>query len=123
MFDINDKDEFYNKIQDFVFGKTKNTISMMLNTTSEFVDLNDYISLAETKMIVDEIMGESENISKQQLIQVCDSLSKRIFNNVLMKLSSEGFLDCAFSEEDESFVFKLSDKGIESGIIIPTIFE
>jgi hypothetical protein len=123
MFDIDDTDEFYTKIQDFVFDKMKNSIAIMLNTTAEFVESNNYISLTETKMIVDEIMCGNERVSKAQLIEICDSLNKRIYNNVLMKLSSEGFLDCAFSEEDESFVFKLSDKGIESGIIIPSIFE
>lgn len=124
MKDIEDIDDFCEKIRNFVFEKIKKQMAIMIGITpEEMSDASEYISEKETLLIVKENCKNKNKISQKIIIKTCEDLNKRIFSNVLNKLSVDGCLDCAWSEKDQSFVFRPTQKGIEKGVTIPEIFK
>ena len=120
-------DDFCIRITDFVFNRIKPTIAEMLNMEKDSIkEIEEYISFMEVKILIKEIVNSKttnfEKISEKKVVKICEALNKRIFSNILNKLSGEGYLDCAWSEADESFVFKVSEEGLKKGISIPKIF-
>lgn len=119
-------EEFCERIRDFVFNKSKSVISAMLNVTPDSLpEVDQYVSFEETKQIVEESIKNNvyTNVSHKNVIEICNNLNKRIFNNLFSRLAAEGYLDCAWSEADDSFLFKVSKLGIERGITLPRAFK
>lgn len=124
MEDIEDIDDFCERIRNFVFEKIKKQMAIMMgNSPEEMLDPKEYISEKETLLIIKENTKNKTKVSQKTIIKICEDLNKRIFSNVLNRLSVEGYLDCAWSDKDQSFVFRPTQKGIEKGVTIPEIFK
>ena len=120
MYDLTNIDNFSEEVRHFIFSTFISTIAKVINTTPEQASANKdlYITFPEVKNIVLEFVGEDTTISKKDIVGICSAVNARIFSNILSKLASEGLVECAFSDEDNQFVFTLTDKGKEKGIQI-----
>ena len=90
----------------------------------------DFITLEEVNLIIleslskDDIQNHDDNenilfsisLSPKTLKSIFFAIKTRIFTNYMQQLVSEGFFECAFSDEDHDFVFSVSEKGREAGI-------
>lgn len=121
MHDTTDLDQFCNEIRDFVFEKSKSNIAIMLNLSeSELESPEKYVSKNETKLIVDEYHKKHKLPFPQEVtLEVCNCLKRRMFSNILSNLAASGLVDCAYSDEENDFIFKPTQKGVDKGIVIP----
>ena len=75
-----------------------------------------YITFLETRNIVAEFVGYNTIISKENIVKICSSVNARIYSNILTILAAEDLVECAFSDEDNQFVFAVTEKGKQKGI-------
>jgi len=124
-YNMEDIDDFCQRIRNFVFDRIRHTIAKMLNIdVNSLDDADKYISQKETIMIFNDVVENFDGkISQKKIVKICEDINKRIFSNILNKMSIDGDLDCAWSEADQSFVFKVSQEGQKKGLSIPKIFE
>jgi predicted transcriptional regulator len=120
MYELTNIDNFSEEVRHFVFSTFIGTISKMLNISHEQTSANkdQYISFLETKNIITDIVGENTAISKSTIVEICGAVNARIFSNILSKLASEDLVECAFSDEENQFIFSVTEKGKERGIKI-----
>ena len=120
MYELTYIDNFSEEVRHFVFSTFIGTISKMLNISHEQTSANkdQYISFLETKNIITDIVGENTAISKSTIVEICGAVNARIFSNILSKLASEDLVECAFSDEENQFIFSVTEKGKERGIKI-----
>lgn len=118
LYEVENIDNFSEEVRHFVFSTFIGNISKMLNTSPEQVsaDKEKYITFVETRNIVMEFVGNETIISKESIVDICAAVNARIFSNVMSKLASEDLVECAFSDEDNQFIFAVTDKGKEKGI-------
>ena len=125
LYELENIDNFSEEVRHFVFSTFITTISKMLNTSPDQVsaDKDKYITFLETKNILLDFVGQDTTISKEKILEVCAAINSRIFSNILTKLASEDLVECAFSDEENQFVFAVTDKGKEKGIkLVSEIF-
>lgn len=116
---IEDIDDFSREISSFVFESIKNQLFAISNGIEKLDDFQEFVSHNESLVIIEEITQNKRKISQKKVEQMCDHLAKRIFSNFLNKLSINGYLDCAWSDADNSFVFRPTEEGIKNGITVP----
>lgn len=120
---IEDIDDFSREITSFVFETIKNQLHTISNGLENLEDSQEFISHNESLLIIEEVSKNKRKISQKKIEQICDNISKRIFSNFLSKLSINGYLDCAWSDTDNSFVFRPTEEGIKKGVVVPkTLF-
>lgn len=120
MHKITDAEQFVETVRTFVFNKFKDPISKIVVETEEDVlrDIDYYISPNESKLIIFEIIKDKTEVSRDEMIKICEAINSRILSNALRKMVLGDYLDCAF--EDNNFTFSLTKKGLEKGIVLPT---
>lgn len=120
IYEFSNIDYFSEEVRHFVFSTFILAISKMLNISPEQASANKdaYITPVEVKNIVLEFVEDDNKISKKNIVNVCSAVNSRIFSNILSKLASEDLVECAFSDDDNQFVFSLTEKGKEKGIQI-----
>lgn len=123
MFTITDLDMFSEKIKLFVFEKFKFGLAEMNNTTSKTLHPDDFITNEESKLIISEILykeneGNWQEVPDDLSVKFCESINTRIYSNALAKMVREGKLDCAFSSENDSFEFCVTEEGQKLGVKI-----
>lgn len=77
-------------------------------------ELDHLISLAEAVNIIKEYAtitskGETK-LTEERYEKVVESMNERLVSNMVMKLAKDGYLEIAFSEEENDFVFWVADK-------------
>jgi predicted transcriptional regulator len=119
IYEFSNIDYFSEEVRHFVFSTFISVIAKMLNISPEQASANKdiYITPVEVKNIVQEFTKDN-TISKSCIVNVCGAVNSRIFSNILAKLSLEDLVECAFSDEENQFVFSLTEKGKEKGIKI-----
>lgn len=129
-------DILLSNLRDMVFEKNIEKIKAIKEPEKELRP-DDFITLGEVNLIILESLEEEDvqNFAENEQILFSISLSQntlkniflaiktRIFTNFMQQLVSGGFLECAFSDEKNDFIFLVSEKGEKSGIKeIPKIF-
>lgn len=119
IYEFSNIDYFSEEVRHFVFSTFISVIAKMLNISPEQASANKdiYITPVEVKNIVQEF-AKDNTISKSCIVNVCGAVNSRIFSNILAKLASEDLVECAFSDEENQFIFSLTEKGKEKGIQI-----
>ena len=120
MHKITDAEQFVETVRIFVFNKFKEPISKIVAETEAEVlkDIDYYISPNESKLIIFEIIEDRTEVSRNEMIKMCEAINSRMLSNALRKMVLGDYLDCAF--EDENFTFSITKKGLEKGVILPT---
>jgi len=77
-------------------------------------ELDHLISLAEAVNIIKEYAtitskGETK-LTEERYEKVVESMNERLVSNMVMKLAKDGYLEIAFSEEENDFVFWVADQ-------------
>ena len=118
-------------LRDMVFERNIEKVKSILELSpDEKLIPEEFVTLDEVNLIVLESLEEedvnhieeSENIlysislSASTLKSIFYKIKTRIFTNYMSKLVSRGFFECAFSEEDNDFIFSVSEKGKKHGI-------
>jgi hypothetical protein len=118
MYELENIDNFAEEVRHFVFSTFITTICKMLCTSPEqaSADKDKYITFLETRNIVAEFVGYNTIISKENIVKICSSVNARIYSNILTILAAEDLVECAFSDEDNQFVFAVTEKGKQKGI-------
>jgi len=118
MYELENIDNFAEEVRHFVFSTFITTISKMLCTSPEqaSADKDKYITFLETRNIVAEFVGYNTIISKENIVKICSSVNARIYSNILTILAAEDLVECAFSDEDNQFVFAVTEKGKQKGV-------
>ncbi len=123
-------DVLLSNLRDMVFERNIEKIKSILKISPDELNPEDFVTLDEVNLIVLESLEEedvkdieeSENIlysislSASTLKSIFYKIKTRIYTNYMSKLVSRGFFECAFSEEDNDFIFSVSEKGKENGI-------
>jgi len=119
MHKITDIDQFVETIRTFVFNKFKDPVGKIVAEDEETVlkKIDSFISFPESKLIIAEIIGDKVEISREEMIKICEAINARVLSNALRKMVLEDYLDCAF--EDNNFTFSVNQKGLEKAIILP----
>ena len=77
-------------------------------------ELDRLISLAEAINIVKEYAKTTDKdewkLTEKRYDQIVTSMNERLVSNMVMKLAKEGYLEIAFSEEENDFVFWVADQ-------------
>lgn len=77
-------------------------------------ELDSLISLAEAINIIKEhakITDKGEvKLTEKRYEQIVESMNERLVSNMVMKLAKDGYLEIAFSEEENDFVFWVADQ-------------
>lgn len=123
-YDIIDIDKFVDTSRTLVyqnFGQDNTTSIDNLFTTltdEELSEMNSYLTLSECKIMLSKFSKKQKHkhtkiikyiITEQDFIDYIDALNNRLISNMLAKLASEGFLETAFDEETNDFVFWVKD--------------
>ena len=77
-------------------------------------ELDRLISLSEALNILKEYAKTTSKgevkLTEKSYEQIVDSMNQRLVSNMVMKLAKDGYLEIAFSEQENDFVFWVSDK-------------
>lgn len=112
LYNIENLDSFVTNVSNINFDKIKKIIVKTVGVEENYIrNLDYYVTVKELKIIVQEkINKKNQNnfsiVSKDIVEEICKAINERIFSNILVKLSSNGIIDCAWSEQENSFVFK-----------------
>lgn len=97
------------------FGQDKNIpledTNMSIESLSEEqkIEIEQCLSFSECRNIVLENVEKSSKgkykITEEIFVEIIDAFSKRMTANILNNLVSKGYVDTAFDEEENDFVF------------------
>ncbi len=123
-------DVLLSNLRDMVFERNIEKIKSILKISPDELNPEDFVTLDEVNLIVLESLEEEDvkdieesehilysiSLSANTLKSIFYKIKTRIFTNYMSKLVSRGYFECAFSEEDNDFIFSVSEKGKEHGI-------
>lgn len=117
-YEITDMDDFIQNTRVLTysaFGEKSDVnfdeLNMSMESLSEEqqTEINECLTFSECKAIVLENVEKTGNkkykITQEDFVEIVDAFSKRITGNILNSLVSKGYVETAFDEKENDFVF------------------
>ena len=102
---INEFDKFAEEIREIVARNMG---------ADDIEDINEYITVNQVKGLLIEHASEVKNnkpvLDERGLFDACEDIQALITDSGLSKLAAKGLIECSWSDEENDFIFWLSDK-------------
>jgi hypothetical protein len=121
MFKIDNVEKFAMSMISIAFDASKRKLSDMTNRKEDELNSLDFIKLEEAVLIVNYIISKYNANNYQKIPDkiatlVSQDLINRFLSNCLHDMANKGYVDCAFSDKEDAFVFKLTKEGEKMGM-------
>lgn len=129
---VDDLDDFIDSIRKIVFSsfgsdmdnKTDDEINKLIDSLSDDTDeLDEMLNLNECLCITKECCELTSTfhkskkhyiITQDEFTEIVEAFNSRLVSNILTRLVKEEYLEMAYSDEDNDFVFWATEKGHEN---------
>ena len=123
MFKIDNVEKFAKDMISVVFDDIKSKLSETLNEKEDKLNPTDFVAVSEAILIVEYIISKYnrnnyKKVSDKLAALVCQDIHNRFFSNCLHQMTNGGYLDCAFCDQENAFIFQLTEKGKKMGMKI-----